>query len=263
MKKVLLLVFVGFFVSVSAQKTFEVDKFYTSVGGEYVFSFVNTNTDIESTNLRFSPWFHVQMHWHYDFSQHMGAYVGLGSRNLGYTTTPTSNNIYLEGFTVYNEKTKEFELDEHYDKSDEITTVKRRAYTVGIPIGIKIGNMARDRFVFFGGEIEFPFHYKNKAWVNNKKKEREGWWFSEQTNPYLLSTFVGLQFPGGVNLKFKWYFTNFMNENYKIPKTDIKPYEDVKSQIFYFSVGMNLFNAKRAIRQIKSIDKSKRDSYNM
>ena len=123
--------------------------------------------------------------------------------------------------------------------------------------------MARDRFIFVGGEIEFPFHYKNKAWINNKKEEREEWWFSNQTNPYLLSSFVGIQFPGGINIKFKWYFTDFMNKDYTIPKTEIQPYKDVESQIFYISFGTNLYNAKRAIKQIRSIDKSKRDSYNM
>ncbi len=252
----------------------EVDKFYSSVGGEYIFSFVNSSPEVETTNLRFSAWFHIQAHWHYDFAKHMGAFVGLGMRNIGYTTTPESNNIYLKGFTAYNHVTKEYELNNTNSNNDKLTTVKRRAYTVGIPIGLKIGNMARNRFVFFGGEIEFPFHYKNKGWVNNKKLEKNSWWFSNQVNPYLLSTFVGIQLPGGVNIKFKWYLNDFMNRNYSTTESYIdgagvdqtvvvKPYENVKSQMFYISFGVNMFNAKRALKEIQTIDKSKKDSYNM
>ncbi len=251
----------------------EVDKFYSSVGGEYIFSFVNPNTNIETTNLRFSAWFHLQAHWHYDFAKYMGAFVGLGMRNIGYTTSPKSDNIYLKGFTVYNNNTQKYELNNTNNNTDYLTTVKRRAYTIGIPIGLKIGNMAKNRFVFFGGEIEFPFHYKNKGWVNNKKVEKSSWWFSDQVNPYLLSTFVGIQFPGGINLKFKWYLNDFMNRDYSTTEVyndilgehtvQVKPYENVKSQMFYISFGVNMFNAKRALKEIQTLDKSKKKSYNL
>ena len=260
---ILLLISVSVY-SQDKEKKYEVDKFYTSIGGEFIFSFVNTNPDVEQTDLRFSAWLHLQGFWHYDFAKNFGGFIGLGSRNIGYTTTPVSNNIYLEGFTVYNSTTKEYELNNTFAEGDEITTVKRRAYTLTIPIGLKIGNMARDRFVFFGGEIEFPFHYKNKAWVNDKKVEKSDWWFSRQTNPYLLSSFIGVQFPMGINIKFKWYLTEFLNKDYSPSNTSLKPYENVDSQMFYFSLGMNLFNAKRAIKQIQTIGVQKqRDSYQM
>lgn len=236
-------------------KTIEFDKFYTSVGGEYIFSFANTNQDIETTDLRFSGWLHLQFNWHYNFSKKYGAYIGLGSRNIGYTSTPESNNNYLKNFTVYDDNLKEYQLNNTFDKGDKITTIKRRVYTLSIPVGLKIGNLEKDRFIFFGGEIEIPFHYKNKAWVNDSKEEINSWWFSNQTNPYLLSSFIGVQFPGGANLKFKWYFTDLMNNDYtvQVNNHEIKPYNNFKSQMFYISFGMSLYDAKRHIKRIKTI----------
>jgi len=247
-------------------------KFYTSAGGEWIFSFVEPNKDMESTKLRFQPWFHLQINWHYDFSKKVGGFFGIGSRNLGYTASSKTNDFYTnDKFTLYNEKTKKFELNNTlYSDHSEIETIKRRAYTISFPLGIKVGNLAKNHFLFFGGEIEFPFHYKNKVWVDGDKQQKYTEWFSDQTNPYLLSAFVGIQLPGGVNLKFKYYFDDLMNTDYETSvrtTTDsavkIKPFEGIKSKIFYISFGMNMFSTTKAIEQVKSIDKKKKDSYSM
>ena len=45
--------------------------------------------------------------------------------------------------------------------------------------------------------------------------------------------------------------------------TEVKPYKDMDSKIFYVSFGMNMFSTTKAIQQIESIDKKKKDSYSM
>jgi len=241
----------------------EKKKFYTSSGGEWIFSFANTNQDIETTNLRFSAWFHAQFHWHYDFSKYMGGFFGLGSRNIGYTSLPTSNDVYAKGFTEFNAITGEYELGSNYEAGDKISMVKRRAYTLGIPIGLKIGKVDDNQFLFLGGEIEFPFHFKNKVWVEGEKEHIRDEWFSDQTNDYLLSAFIGFQFPWGTNIKFKWYFNDFINTDYKVG--NLKPYADYKSQMFYFSIGMNMFNSQKSVKQLTTLDKKKKEqkTYNL
>jgi len=278
MKKIftLVLVVVSFMTFAQDNKAPEktAPKFYTSAGGEWIFSFVEPNKDMESTKLRFQPWFHLQINWHYDFSKNVGGFFGIGSRNLGYTTSANKgnqNDFYTnDDITVYNETTGKFELSNSYAKDSEIETIKRRSYTISFPLGIKIGNLAKNRFMFFGGEIEFPFHYKNKVWVDGDKQQKYTEWFSDQTNPYMLSAFVGIQLPGGVNLKFKYYFDDLMNTDYETSvrtttgtAVKIKPFENIKSKIFYISFGMNMFNTTKAIQQIESIDKKKKDSYSM
>jgi len=244
----------------------EQKKFYTSAGGEWIFSFITPNEDYEATSMRFQAWFHLQLNWHYDFSKHVGGFFGIGSRNLGYTSKPTTNDFYTNGkLTVYNASTEEYELNTSFSNK-EIETIKRRSYTITFPLGLKVGKLGQNRFVFFGGEIEFPFHYKNKVWIDGEKEMVYTEWFSNKTNPYLLSSFIGFQFPGGINLKFKYYFDNLMNQDYSVNENgiEVKPFQNLKSQIFYFSFGMNMFSTSKAIKQIESIDsQKKRDSYSM
>ena len=261
MKKFTLLSLLIFSLSVFSQGTTALkqdsvpkqnNKFYTSAGGEMIFSFVNTNSDAEQTALRFSMWYHINIHLHYDFSKTVGAYTGFTMRNVGYTTKGKSNDIYTDGkFTKFNPLKGAYELDDYYPEHAEITTVKRRAYTVGIPIGLKIGDFKKNQFVFLGGEFEIPFHYKNKVWVDDKKEHKDTEWFSEQTNPFLLSAFVGYQFKSGMNVKLKWYFNDFLNQDYKDAASGIKPYEGLETQMFYISFGMNLYNPKRNMKKIK------------
>lgn len=240
------------------------NKIYSSAGGELIFSFVNPNTDFEESSLRFSAWYHTQFNWHYDITQNVGVFWGLGSRNIGYTTKPKSNNIYIKNFTILNQN--QYELDSRFDSTQQITTIKRRVYTLGIPLGIKIGAIEKNQFLFLGGEIEFPFHFKNKVWVDDKKVHIASEWFSKQNNSYFLSVFAGFQFPWGTNIKLKWYLNDFLNSNYRVVQNggDVKPYEKLKSQMFYISFGMNMFNSKKVIKQIQTIeDKGKQESYSL
>lgn len=258
------------------------NKIYTSAGGEFIFSFVNSNSNIEETSMRFSAWFHMQFHWHYDFTNNIGAFWGLGSRNIGYTTKPKSNDIYVKNFTVYDNRLNNgeggYRLSDNYSSEQRITDIKRREYTIGVPLGFKLGRFSDNLFGFFGGEIEFPFQFKNKVYVDGKRVFRESKWFSKETNNYFLSVFVGVQMPWGMNFKFKWYLNDFINtsysttENYTLTDASgnktthsiaLEPYSAIKSQMFYFSFGMNMFSSKKAVKQIKSIDKQKRDSYNL
>ena len=259
------------------------NKIYTSAGGEFIFSFVNTNTDIEDPSMRFSAWFHMQFHWHYNLTNNIGAFWGLGSRNIGYITLPKTNDVYVRNFTVYdptlNNGEGGYRLSNNYTSEQKITAVKRREYTIGIPLGFKLGNFDKNTFLFFGGEIEFPFHYKNKVLVDGEKVFKDSEWFSKQTQDYFLSTFVGIQMPWGMNFKFKWYLNDFLNTAYSTNETfdvtdqagqvsqttvNVTPYSAIKSQMFYFSFGMNMFSSQKAVKELKSIDtKKKQDSYNL
>ena len=253
-------------------------RIYSSGGGEFIFSFVNTNTDIEDPSMRFSAWFHLQMHWHYDLTNNLGVFWGLGSRNIGYITKPRTNDVFVKGFTVYDHNLNSgeggYKLSNNYSSDQKITVIKRREYTIGIPLGFKVGNFDKNTFLFAGGEIEFPFNYKNKVWVDGKKVYKNSEWFSKQTQDYFLSAFVGVQMPWGMNLKFKWYFNDFMNNNYSTKEVykdgtgqeqtvDVSPYSAFKSQVFYFSFGMNMFSSKKAVKQIQSIEKKEHQSYDL
>jgi len=111
---------------------------------------------------------------------------------------------------------------------------KFRSYNLGIPLGIKVGNL--DNMYLYGGyEIEFPFHYKEKTIEDGDKINKTTGWFSKRQEAFQHGFFVGLQFPHGANIKFKYYLSEFHNQEYEDASGN-RPYAGLKTNIFYFSL---------------------------
>jgi hypothetical protein len=193
---------------------------YTTSGGEIIFSFASIEQDGNETGsiLRFAPVLNLQSFVNFDVAEHAGFFVGLGIRNLGFI----------------------------YDQDDDIRK-KFRTYNLGIPMGIKLGNLEKT-FGYVGYEFEIPFHYKEKTFIS-EKKDKFAVWFSDRVPTLNHSLIVGIQFPYGFNLKFKYYFNEFFNRDFEELDSDTgtrtKPYENLKVHVMYISVAFNLFkNAK-------------------
>ncbi|MGC9341393.1 MAG: hypothetical protein ACP5E3_01690 [Bacteroidales bacterium] len=184
MKKIVLsLFFASFLISgVFGQN----DKFYTENGGEFIFSFADVERNGQNINtpVRFTMFFHLTNKFHYDFSSFAGVYTGASLRNIGFITDV-----------------------------DGIKT-KRRTYSAGIPLALKLGALEKDFYVFGGGSYELFFHYKQKQFVDgNKTKFSE--WFSPRTERFAPALFAGVHFPGGLTLKFQYYPQNFLNTDFQ------------------------------------------------
>ena len=196
------------------------DKTYWSTGLEMLFSFADIQQDgiSKSSIIRWAPVMNIQTFFNYDVAEHFGVYSGIGVRNVGF---------------IYDE--------------DDATRKKYRTYNMGIPFGIKAGNFDKF-FVYAGYELELPFTYKEKTFYNNQKAKLTEW-FSDRVPTINHSILVGLQFPRGVNLKFKYYFTGFFNQDFvQIDGTTgdpYKPYENLDVNVFFFSLGFNLFKDKK------------------
>jgi hypothetical protein len=226
----LLLVFIG-----TSHLTFAQTKSYPSSSGEMIFSFAKINkegSDLNS-NLRWSPVFNWQIYSNHDFTQHMGLFYGFAVRNVGFI----------------------------YDIPNSDTLKKFRTYNIGIPIGLKLGNLSKGLFVYGGYEFEMPFHYKEKTFVNKDKKDKISVYFANQVNWYTQSVFVGFNLPKGFNLKFKYYLNNFFNKDYT--ETDatgvrVKPFANFNSNVFYFAVQFNPFKDLRDYNTNKDKARPKR-----
>lgn len=188
-------------------------KTYVTSGGEMIFSFasVDNNGSSDGSVLRWSPVFNLQAYGNYDFSKNAGLIFGGALRNVGFI----------------------------YDVPNSGGTKKKfRNYDIGIPVGIKIGNLSK--LFFFGGyEIEFPINYKEKTFID-EKKTKFNVWFSNRVPSYYHSVFAGIQFPYGVSLKFKYYLSEFFNQNYTESDGN-QPYKGLKANVFYFSISTSLF----------------------
>lgn len=234
MKKTLVLFFIIFFsvFVLKAQKT----KTYSVTNGEMIFSFSTIEltddflaqypgAEVTKTNLRYTVFFHLGQYWHIDFTNNLGMLTGIGVRNIG---------------LISDEKIPESV------GSDIMVDHKiiRRVYTVGVPLAIKLGSFKDHVYFFGGGEYELAFHYKQKYWKSHSRsgsKTKENQWFASQTPTFLPSVFGGVQFPGGINIKFKYYLTDFLNNTYSRASTDgnfevgdLTRYKT--SQVFYISL---------------------------
>jgi len=178
------------------------DKIYLSTGGEVILSGADVNfngTDV-NTNMRFTIFFHLQTQINFDLSNNVGLFSGLAIRNVGLIMEDYYQNV---GYDVDN-------TDPNYNKN---TKIKHRSYALGFPIAIKLGSFDDNFFAYGGVEYEWMFHYKQKKFIDGEKyKFKE--WTSDRVSPWLPSWFVGLQFPGGINLKFKYYMNDFLNKDF-------------------------------------------------
>lgn len=210
--------------SVNAQ-TENKKKLYSSAGLEIIFSLANVDTDFSNMNsdsssfkniLRFAPVFNFQWILNYDVSDNMGFFTGADIRNLG--------------------------LVRRTNNSDPEVKYKHRVYTFGVPAGIKLGDLDRT-FVYMGYQIEWAWNYKQKSFINGTKTKFVDW-NSSRVNQWQQSVFVGINFPYGTSIKFKYYLQNLLNQDY-IGSDDngnpYKPYAGQNTQIFYFSLNFFMF----------------------
>ncbi len=190
---------------------------YTTSGGELIFSWSNTKSGgNDATSItRFSPFFNLQNQLHMDRSDYFGFFTGLNIRNVGFIWD---------------------------DPNNVNTRYKMRTYTLGLPLAIKVGNMTGVCF-FAGYELELPFNYKEKKFVNEDKVSKSSDWFSSKTPGLYQSVFVGIQTPFGSQLKFKYYMTNFVNKSYAANDgagNTIYPYQNLDANVFYISLSVQI-----------------------
>ncbi len=206
-------------LSVRAQKV------YTVSGGEVIFQSGNIEKKINdvntgvNTNLRFTLFFHLGEYVHYDITDNIGIFSGLGIRNVGFIT----------------------------EEGD--TTDKFRTYNLGMPLAIKFGSFKKNLFLFGGAEYEWMFHFKHKTFVDNTKTKYTSW-FSNHTPALIPSVFVGLQMPAGFQFKFRYYLDNYLEERYTYTSA---PEGYNKTQVWYISVSYQIKNNK--IKEYKPISK--------
>ena len=210
------------FCTLFAVSGFSQSKGYWTSGGEMLFSFANiTDNGVgESSTLRWAPVFNLQGRYNYDFGKNVGIFTGLGVHNVGYIYDNYQERTNIEGA-----------MGNYYKK-------KFRTYNIGLPLAIKIGDM--DNLFFYGGyEIEVPIVYKEKTFDGGDKIEKITGWFSNRTQTFQHGFIAGVQFPYGFNVKFRYYMSEFHNQNFT-ESSGVKPYSGLESHIMYFSVGYNL-----------------------
>ena len=203
------IILVMFFSSLFSQETVKKRRFYHTGTGEIIFSgaSVRYNGDYGITDLntlpRFTLFFHTQQMINFDLSSRFGLYSGASLRNIGLITEGRYQHM---GFTG---------IDGNHEFWNADTRIKRRSYSLGFPLALKAGNIRKHTYLYAGGEYEWMFHYKQKLFIEGEKIDKETEWVSPRVYPWIPSVFVGFQFPGGLNLKAKYYLNDFLNQDYR------------------------------------------------
>jgi hypothetical protein len=188
---------------------------YTVSGGEVIFqsSQVEQYGNDVNTNLRFTLFLHLGEYLHIDLGDHIGFFSGIGLRNVGLIT----------------------------EKDD--VKIKYRTYNLGMPLALKLGSFKNNLYIFGGAEYEWMVHFKQKIFESGNKTKYTSW-FSNRTPDFIPSAFVGLQFPEGIQVKFRYYLNDYLNHNFNGGGT----YEDyrgfTKTQVWYISVSFQIRNKK-------------------
>ena len=253
MRFINLLVLIFLIFSFSNAQEYKAREIYPISSGELIFAWndakfneasdffiQNPNSELNANNLRFSLFFHLSQYWHYDFTQNIGMFTGLGVRNVGMSTNEKhdfNNDGILENFKFV-----------------------RRNYLLGVPLALKLGAFKDNIYIFGGIEYEMSLHYKQKYWQSHTRsggKTIEKQWFGEQAPAFLPSYFVGIQFPKGIHLSVKRYTENFLNTSYSNNGgiNDFSRY--AQSKITYISLSWQVRSEK--IR--KSVQKEDKTVY--
>ena len=208
MKKILKLSALVLLVALSIESNAQKSDVYVTSGGEWIFSWGSTDND---GPVRFSPVVNFQFNLNKDISDNFGVYSGLAIRNVGFIWD---------------------------DPNQTDVRYKFRTYNLGIPFGIKLGNL--DGLMLSAGyELEVPIHYKQKRF-ENEQKTKFTVFFSDRVTKLQHAVFAGIQLYSGTTIKFKYYLKNFHNQSYT--ETDgTQPYADLTSNVFYISLNFDLF----------------------
>lgn len=167
---------------------------------------------------RFTYFLNTGFNVNYDFNSTIGIFTGLGIKNIGFI-----------------EKIKPLD-----------STIKRRVFALGLPVGIKIGNLKKKTYGFLGGGVDVPFNYREKGFVNRGDKDKFNEWFSDRTASYMPYAFAGVSFKPGIYFKVQLYPGNFMNPDYTQTTTvggvtvNSKPYALYDIEVLMFSIGLDI-----------------------
>jgi hypothetical protein len=201
------------FDEMSAKKP---NKFYWSNGMEGGIFQTSLLTRPGKTNalstLRFTYFLNFGVNINYDYDGHMGLYSGIAIKNIGF-------------------------IDKIKD-----STIKHRVYALGIPLGIRIGDLQKRKFIHFGGGIDFALNYREKGFIKRNNKEKTSEWFSGRTRLLMPYVFAGMSFDPGITFKLQYYPGNFMNPSYSFNNgiTTYYPYAGYNVHLLLLTLGFDI-----------------------
>jgi len=161
------------------------------------------------STVRFTYFFNFGSTYNHNFNDHSGFFLGASIKNIG----------FIEKFGD--------------------STVKHRVYTIGVPVGLKFGNLSHHNYFMVGGGLDLPFNFKEKGFVSRSHKTKLNEWFSARTPTIMPYVFAGFSVKPGITLKVQYYPGNFLNTSYT-NSNGYKPYAGYNVNLLMFTIGADL-----------------------
>lgn len=207
---------------------------YVTAGGDgplLSFASMKENGEHMRNIPRFTLFLNVGSNFNKDFSKNFGVFTGINVKNIGLISKPADS-----------------------------LKLKQRVYTLGIPLGFKIGDLSSGSFFFFaGGEIDMAVNYKEKQFVDGDKVHKFNEWFSDRTPLLMPSFFAGFRVNPGFGLKVQYYPQNFFNPDFKTKDKSgnaVYPYRNLEANMMFVTLtynfnGVDYFKVKRKRHYMK------------
>lgn len=215
---IILSFFAGFYCQAQMPKR-PTQKVYTSTDFDIFLLSTSvlekTGMDSKLTPVRFTAIPFLGLNVNYDFSSRVGLYTGLNIKNIGFI-----------------EKSK-----------NPDSTIKRRIYTIGVPLGLKIGKIKYGNYVILGVGADLPFNYREKGFTDRGNKTKFNEWFSDRTPRIMPYAFIGAHLNPVLTFKLQYYPSNFLNQDYKTVNTsgaEVKPYAAYKVSTILLTAGIDI-----------------------
>jgi hypothetical protein len=167
---------------------------------------INDNKTI-TTTPRYTLFFNGGVDANYKISNHFKVFTGICFKNIGLI-----------------------------DKYDDTLKVKRRMYTMGAPLGLKIKVNENLKFKL-GADFNLVFNYKEKVFRNGDKTAKFNEFFSNKTPLFYPSIFAGITIYK-ISLTANYYPNNFFNTDYNF-------YNKMDAKLFTISAGIHLENQSK------------------
>jgi hypothetical protein len=199
------------FIALLSASNIQAQKIYSSNQFKLIFSTAPNlsrgNQSIASP-MRFTAFFNYSTFINIDLTKTLGLSIGLEAKNIGLIT------------------------------KDSIFRTKHRAYAIGVPIYLRVGNMDKKWYFLAGAQYDYLFAYKEKVFVNDAKIKRHGY---NNVTPFIPSVFLGFRSKSGTSVSLHYMLQNFFTDDYRFkdPTQDNAPLSQGynHSQLVYFTIG--------------------------
>lgn len=197
------------FIALLSASNIHAQKVYSSNQIKLIFSNapgISRGNENVASPIRFTAFFNYSTFINIDLTRHLGLSIGLEIKNIG---------LILR---------------------DSVFRTKHRAYALGAPVYLRIGNLDKKWYFLAGAQYDYLFAYKEKIFVDDAKIKRRPY---NSVRPFIPSVFVGFKAKSGASISMHYMLQNFFTDDYRFKdprdNNELQGYNN--SQLLYFTIG--------------------------